>query len=80
MMMLSMFEAVLYIVDAASYIIELCLSALVAPHALLQRLLKVCLYSWHSAGSMGWLFQMLKYKYIFQITNFLKQHSETVMV
>jgi len=39
MMMLSMFEAVLYIVDAASYIIELCLSALVAPHALLQRLL-----------------------------------------
>ena len=28
---------------------------------------KVCRYNWHSAGSMGWPFPMLKYKYIFQI-------------
>jgi len=26
---------------------------------------KVCRYNWHSAGSLGWLFPMLKYKYIF---------------
>jgi len=26
-----------------------------------------CRYNWHSAGSMGWLFRMQKYKYIFQI-------------
>jgi len=28
---------------------------------------KVCRYSWHSAGSLGWPFQVLKYRYIFQI-------------
>ena len=28
---------------------------------------KVCQYSWHSAGSLGWLFPMLKCKYIFPI-------------
>jgi len=28
---------------------------------------KVCRYYWHSAGSLGWPFPMLKYKYIFQI-------------
>jgi len=28
---------------------------------------KVCRYNWHSAGSLGWPFPMLKYKYIFQI-------------
>jgi len=28
---------------------------------------KVCQYNWHSAGSLGWPFPMLKYKYIFQI-------------
>ena len=27
----------------------------------------MCRYSWHSAGYMGWLFPMLKYKYMFQI-------------
>jgi len=27
----------------------------------------VCRYNWHSAGSLGWPFPMLKYKYIFQI-------------
>jgi len=27
----------------------------------------VCRYDWHSAGSLGWPFPMLKYKYIFQI-------------
>ena len=26
---------------------------------------KVCRYNWHSAGSRGWPFPMLKYKYIF---------------
>jgi len=26
----------------------------------------VCRYNWHSAGSPGWPFPMLKYKYIFQ--------------
>jgi len=24
-------------------------------------------YNWHSAGSLGWPFQLLKYKFIFQI-------------
>jgi len=28
---------------------------------------KVCRYNWHSAGSLGWTFLMLKYKYIFQM-------------
>ena len=28
---------------------------------------KVCRYNWHSVGSLGWPFPMLKYKYIFQI-------------
>jgi len=27
----------------------------------------VCRYNWHSAGSLGWHFPTLKYKYIFQI-------------
>jgi len=39
---------------------------------------------WHSAGSLCWPFPMLKYKYIFADkiygSNFIKQHSETVMV
>ena len=26
---------------------------------------KVCRYNWHSAGSLGWPFPTLKYKYIF---------------
>ena len=28
---------------------------------------KVCRYNWHSAGSLGWPFPMIKYKYFFQI-------------
>ena len=44
---------------------------------------KVCRYNWHSAGSLGWPFPVLKYKYIFSNKiygrNFIKQHSETVM-
>ena len=28
---------------------------------------KVCRYNWQSAGSLGWPFPMLKYKYIYQI-------------
>jgi len=45
---------------------------------------KVCRYSWHSAGSLGWPFPTLKYKYIIQIkyihgSNFIEHHSETVM-
>ena len=42
---------------------------------------KLCQYNWHS--SLSWPFQMLKYKYTFQIKkrkHFIKQHSETVMV
>ena len=27
----------------------------------------MCRYNWHSAGSLGWPFPVLKYKYIFQI-------------
>jgi len=27
--------------------------------------MKVCRYNWHSAGSVGWPFPTLKYKYIF---------------
>ena len=36
---------------------------------------KVCRYIWHSAGTLGWLFPMLKYKYIFNKiygSNFIK--------
>ena len=47
---------------------------------------KVCRYKWHSAGSLGWPFPMLKHKFIFQIkyteavlsNNYTR--SETVMV
>ena len=27
----------------------------------------MCRYNWHSAGSLGWPFPMLKYKYILEI-------------
>jgi len=27
----------------------------------------VCRYIWHSVGSLGWQFSVLKYKYIFQV-------------
>jgi len=44
---------------------------------------KVCRYSWHSAGSLGWPFPMLKYEYIFSNgtyeSSFIELHSETVM-
>jgi len=35
---------------------------------------KVCRYNWQSAGSLGWPFPMLKYKYIFQT-----KYTETVL-
>jgi len=35
---------------------------------------KVCRYNWHSAGSLGWLFPMLKYKYIFQ-----RKYTEVIL-
>jgi len=35
---------------------------------------KVSQYNWHSAGSLGWPFPVLKYKYIFQI-----KHTEVVL-
>ena len=45
---------------------------------------KVCRYNWHSAGSLGWPFPVLKYKYIVfkwnNGSNFIKQHSETTTV
>ena len=28
---------------------------------------KVCRYNWHSAGTLGWPFPTLKYKYVFHI-------------
>jgi len=34
---------------------------------------KVCRYNWHSAGSLGWPFSVLKYKYILKI-----KYTETV--
>jgi len=34
----------------------------------------VCRYNWHSAGSPGWPFPVLKYKYIFQT-----KYTETVL-
>jgi len=41
-------------------------------------------YNWHSAGSLDWPFPTLKYSYIFRKkiygSNFIKQHSETVIV
>ena len=48
---------------------------------------KLCRYNLYSAGSLGWPFPVLKYKYIFQIkcteaisSKFIQQHSEAVMV
>ena len=45
---------------------------------------KVCRYNWHNAGSLGWPFPMLKISLYFSNkihrSNFIKQHSETVMV
>jgi len=45
---------------------------------------KVRRYNWHSAGSLGWPFPMLKYEYIFSNkiygSNFIKHHSEAVML
>ena len=35
---------------------------------------KVCRYNWHSAGSLGWQFPVLKYKYICQI-----RHTEAIL-
>jgi len=44
----------------------------------------LCRYNWHSAGFLGWPFPMLIGDYIFQTkiygSNFIKQHSEIVMV
>jgi len=44
----------------------------------------VCRYNWHSAGSLGWPFPTLKYKLYLSNqmygSNFIEQHSETVMV
>jgi len=34
----------------------------------------VCRYNWHSAGSLGWPFPMLKYEYIF----FRKKYTEAI--
>ena len=39
---------------------------------------KVCRYIWHSAGSLGWPFLMLKYKYIFPI-RYRKQFYQTAL-
>ena len=47
---------------------------------------KVCRYNWHSAGSLGWPFSVLKYSLNIYFpnkkygSNFIKQHPETVMV
>ena len=35
---------------------------------------RVCRYNWHTAGSLGWKFSVLKYKYIFQI-----KYTETIL-
>jgi len=35
---------------------------------------KVCRYNWHSAGSLGWPFPMIKYKHIFQ-----KKYTEAIL-
>jgi len=35
---------------------------------------KVRPYKWHSAGSLGWQFSVLKYKYIIQI-----KHTEAIL-
>jgi len=35
---------------------------------------RVCQYNWHSAGSLGWPFPVLKSKYIFQI-----KHTEAIL-
>jgi len=43
----------------------------------------VCRYNWHSAGSLGWTFPVLKYKCIFKSNirkQFVNWHWETVMV
>ena len=44
---------------------------------------KVCRYNWRSAGSLGWPFPVLIYKYIFRTRYtedfFFKQHTETAI-
>ena len=40
---------------------------------------KVCRYNWHSAGSLGCPFPMLKYKYIFLKQNIRKQFYQTAL-
>ena len=42
---------------------------------------KVCRYNWHSAGSLGWPFPVIKCKKSNKTygSDFIKQHSETVM-
>ena len=34
-----------------------------------------CRYNWHSAGSLGWLFLVVKYKYISQI-----KYTEAIII
>jgi len=50
-----------------------------------QQVTKACRYNWHSAdGSLGWPFPMLECRYIFSnkihSSNYIKHHSQTVMV
>jgi len=40
---------------------------------------KACRYSWHSAGSLGWPFPAMKYKYIFFKYNTRKQFYRTAL-
>ena len=40
---------------------------------------EVCRYKWHSAGALGWPFPVLFFEKIYG-SNFIKQHSKTVMI
>jgi len=58
--------------------------SLTVQHLVWQHGTKLCRYNWHSAGSLGWPFPMVKYKCIFRIkctqAILSTQHSETVTV
>ena len=44
-----------------------CIAGMVISDGDFHKGTKVCRYNWHSAGSLGWPFPMLKYKYTLRI-------------
>jgi len=51
-----------------------CIAGMVISDGDFHKGTKVCRYNWHSAGSLGWPFPMLKYEYIFPT-----KHTEAIL-